>query len=393
MSMLLVFAGAGDEPRRGTIVSVERIASVTVDDVAARLREAGVPGRPMYGVTLYRVLYRTTDTDGALTVASGALAVPEGLTAPAPLLSYQHGTTIAKDRVASMRDFDLIGMGFGASGYITALPDYLGLGVSDGLHPYVHAASLSTAIVDMLRAVRQYSADEGVLLGDQLFLMGYSEGGYATMAAHRAIEAQYADEFEVTASAPMAGPYSLSDVMFGQMVDDRSYPTTVYLPLTLFAYDQVYDLFENPSEVLAPPYDTTLPALFDGALDWREINAHLPDVPRAMLSASFLENLAQDPAHPLLRALRENDVFDWKPRAPMKLFHCLEDEQVPFRNAEMAIEAFHRHGAVDVDVAALDFGGHEACAPPAIFLGKLWFDAFVDEEAVLLRQARATLEK
>lgn len=44
------------------------------------------------GMTGYRLLYVTTDADGAAVLASAALAVPEEATAPAPLITWAHGT-------------------------------------------------------------------------------------------------------------------------------------------------------------------------------------------------------------------------------------------------------------------------------------------------------------
>jgi poly(3-hydroxybutyrate) depolymerase len=367
---------------RGAVATAELMERFAKAEVEAVWREAGVPGRPEYGVALYRIVYHTVDAHGSATEASGVLAVPEGHGRRVPLLSYHHGTTVARDRVASARGFDFIGMSLAATGYAAALPDYLGLGVSEGLHPYVHAASLSTTIVDFLRAVRQFCAGASILLDDRLFLMGYSEGGYATMAAHRAIESEYADEFDVTASAPMAGPYSLSEAMFERMIDDRPYPTTVYLPFTLLAYDTVYDWFADPRDVFVAPYDTLLAGLFDGRIDWREIGAQLPDVPRRMLQPAFVEALIRDRDHPLRRLLVDNDLTEWSPRAPMNLFHCLDDEQVPHRNAELAVEAFRRLGATHVELTSLTFGGHEDCAPAALYLGKRWFDSFAAEDGV-----------
>ena len=76
---------------------------------------------------------------------------------PSPLLSYQHGTLIEKSRAPSQSGPDVIALSLSADGYLTAVPDYLGLGASPGLHPYLHAALLATSIVDFLRAARAAS--------------------------------------------------------------------------------------------------------------------------------------------------------------------------------------------------------------------------------------------
>ncbi|MEM8487293.1 MAG: lipase family protein [Bacteroidota bacterium] len=380
------------EELRGALLGAEQLGIRSRDEIAAALADEGIPGVPQYGVVLYRVLYKTVDHEGMLREASGAVAIPLTLDGPAPLLSYQHGSVSARRRVPSAQGFDLVSMGLSGSGYVTALPDYLGLGASDTFHPYVHAATLGTSVVDFLRATRLLCAQLDIPLSEQLFLVGYSEGGYATMAAHREIEAHHTDEFTVTASAPMAGPYNLSDVMVEQMLEDKPYPTPGYLPFTLVSYDRVYDLFDDLSDVLREPYANAVDSLFNGNYALREINEHLPSVPRDMLTDNFVAAL-REKTHPLQKALAENDVHNWAPVAPMRLFHCVDDDQVSFRNAEKALAAFQAHGADHVELAALEFGGHESCAPPALFLGKLWLDGFRAGQQAPMLQANIKIIK
>ena len=376
-----------DEEQRGRIVTIEKIGTRTQEEIAEYMAAEHIPGIPVHGVTLYRLTYRTLDFRGDATVASGAVAVPDDLQEPAPLLSFHHGTVVARDRVPSVEGFDLISMGLGSSGYVTVLPDYLGLGVSEGLHPYMHAESSSNAVVDMLRAAREMCLQHNIELSDQLFLMGYSEGGYVTMAVHQALEEHHTGEFTVTASAPMAGPYNLSVVMVDQILEEVTYPSPGYLPYTLLSYDMVYDVYDELGEVFNPKYIEVVESLFDGTHSLREINRRLPAVPRELLTPSFTEALQSNEQHPLRLALKENDVHNWKPVAPMRLFHCVDDDQVSFRNAEKALEAFREQGADHVELAQLTFGGHDKCAPPSLFLGKLWFDGFVHNDPNPIFQA------
>ena len=376
---------------RGVLVSYEQIGRRSQEDIAAALAAEKIPGIPKYGVILYRVTYQTVGHEGKQALASGAIAVPDGLPKPAPLLAFHHGTVVARQRVPSVHGFDLVSMGLGSSGYVTVLPDYLGLGVSEGLHPYVHAKSLSTASVDMLRAARAFCNQKDIDLSDQLFLMGYSEGGYATMAVHREIEEHYHDEFTVTASAPMAGPYNLSEVMVEQILEDAPYPSPGYLPFTLLAYDMLYDVYDQLDEVIIEEYAASIEALFDGEKSIRHINRHLPEVPRELLTPTFIKAMSTDPSHPFRQALKENDVHHWKPVAPMRLYHCVEDDQVSYRNAEKALKSFRQQGAEHVELAKLSFGDHNECAPPALFLGKLWFDGFVNNDLDRVFQANAQI--
>lgn len=360
---------------RGVIISSSLISRKSAQSIAVQMQDNGLTAAPANGVALYKIVYGTIDAHGRPTVASGALAVPENATGPLPLLSYQHGTVVHKEGVASSYGFDLSSMMFGGSGYVVAIPDYLGLGESPGLHPYVHGASLATAIIDMLRAARQFCAREKVALSGELFLMGYSEGGYATMAAHRAIEEGHANEFSITASAPMAGPYDMSGTMRELFMSNARYANPFYMPYVVLAYNEVYDLAGSLDSIFAAPYAKHLPDLFDGTEEGFDINRELPRVPKQMLHPDFLRSFQSDSLNSLRRALRENDMWNWTPRAPMRLYHCTADQQVPFGNSQVAYDSFRSRGATQVELVPLDNGDHGACGLPSIMEGKEWFDS------------------
>ena len=164
------------------------------------------------GVDLYRVLYTTPDVLGVLDTASGLLVVPDDPGFAYPLLVYQHGTINSRwDVPSQLAGGYQLATVFGGHGYATVAADYVGLGEARGLHPYVHADTEASAAIDFLFAARQFADQNDFLtLNDQLFVTGYSQGGHAAMAAHRALELDYSSDFTVTAAAPMSGPYSVS---------------------------------------------------------------------------------------------------------------------------------------------------------------------------------------
>jgi acetyl esterase/lipase len=101
----------------------------------------GLPAQ--YTVRTYRVTYNTVDTQGEPTVASGAVSVPVGANCTElPMLVYCHGTVLRQLDVPSQNNFEsLVGKAFGSTGFIAVAPDYLGLGLNPGIHPYVHGES------------------------------------------------------------------------------------------------------------------------------------------------------------------------------------------------------------------------------------------------------------
>jgi len=99
---------------------------------------------------------------------------------------------------------------------------------------------------------------------ERVFLVGYSEGGYATMAATKWIQEHYDQELTITGTAPMAGPYNLSGVMKSIITGDTHYAHLAFLAYLAFGYDVVYNLFDSISEVFRLPNSTDLPPLMDG---------------------------------------------------------------------------------------------------------------------------------
>jgi hypothetical protein len=321
------------------------------------------------------VVYDTITPDGAPTRASGALLLPRGLSRALPLLSYQHGTVVLTNKVASQKsgEYDL-GLGFASLGYVVSMPDYLGMGLGTNLHPYIHARSEATAAVDLLRASRVICTQQSLTLNGQLFLIGYSQGGQATMALHREIETHHSNEFAITASAPMAGPYDMSGTMVNLMVSDQPYITPYYLPYTLFSYNSVYRFFTSASEVLTPPYDTTLPPLFDGRHSEAELTLAMPSVPSQIFRPEYLAAFRNDPNHPLRDLLRANDLYRWTPRAPMCLYHCHGDTTVPYANSQVASNNFFANGVTIPLNDPYTAGNHATGSPFCFLAAKSWFD-------------------
>ncbi len=373
----------GTEPVMSTrVVSSRLIQRVSKAEITA----FQVPVTPQYDVDLYQIVYKTTGLDGGETTASGAVAIPVASLGNLPLVSYQHGTEVKRDEVASVGGMSvaetLVAVLFATSGYLGVMPDYLGLGVSTDLHPYTHTATLASATVDMLRASRDYAAEKNVTLSGKVFLIGYSEGGSATAATQRLIESSFSTEFNLVASAPMAGSYDMSGVMVDVMESDNPFPATYYLPYLMLAYDEIYGLFDAPSEVFVDPYADQIPGLYDGTHGAGDINNVLPRVPRALLQPAYLAAFDADANHPLRAALQDNDLYDWTPKTPTRIYHCTTDDTIPFSNSQLAFDTFVSNGSTSVELVPLAFGSHVECAAPALILGKFWFDSFLTSGSV-----------
>jgi hypothetical protein len=365
---------------RGMLISQSLSRTYSLTELKVLFLVAGFPGTAEHAVSFHRVLYETVDCRGRKTTASGAILVPVGKSKPAPVISLQHATVFLREDVPSRgggQEF-LLGAAMAACGYVIFMPDYLGLGDSPGLHPFLHAQSEATAVVDLIRAGRAGCQILGVPLSDQLFLWGYSQGGHATLAVHREIELNHHPEITVTASAPMAGPYDLSGTMAPILLSQEPYASPGYMAYLLFGLNEAHSFFCSPQELWRPPYDRTLPPLFDGAHAEMDIHSAMPAVPAHALQPAFLQAYESNPAHPLRRAIGENDVIPWPLRAPLRLFHCAGDRTVPFTNSQRILEQFHRLGSTDVRlIDPLPSADHYPGAVPCFYASKLWLDSFL----------------
>ena len=367
---------------RGDLISAEILATKSlinaqtyIDNELAQIVSDMFSIEPaQYGYWLYKITYETIDQFGDSHIATGVVSYPrvdwpEIPDQAFPMISYQHGTVVEKSSVTSVNGEWILSAILTTSGYVYAEPDYLGLGDSEGRHPYQLKEPYGTACVDLFRAIRQYSEqNDQFTLNDQLFLAGYSEGGYATMALHNIIERDYSNEFQITYSFPMAGAYSMSGIMVDVMLDMQPYGEPFYFPYVLFAYIDAYTELDSPESYLLPQYHN-LYDMFDGFHASSEINASMPNIPITIMKPDSIDSFESNQNHPLRLALKENDLWNWMPIAPIHIFHGIGDELVPVENSEMAYEQFINNGSQNIQLELIpeSFGGHQDVAPWALF--------------------------
>ncbi|SNC77296.1 Secretory lipase [Hymenobacter gelipurpurascens] len=306
-------------------------------------------------IKVYKLTYTTQNTDGQRITASGAVLVPVS-TQALPVISYQHGTIRPDDEdrapsyySANSELWSAVSV-LASTGYVVSAPDYIGYGASKALpHPYEHAASLASASADMLRATREFCKQQNVKLNEKNFLLGYSEGGYATLALHKLLEEKYATELPVAASAPGAGAYHKS--AFAKYIIGSDQPLSFLSTYVwvLDTYNRVYKLNQPTTAYYQEPYATQLQANPFGSV---------PSLPSQLFTSAFRQRVQADADAALLAALRDNDIFDWKPKAPLALFHGTADDYVPYFNSQDAYTAMRARGATQVQLRPIQGGNH-----------------------------------
>lgn len=323
-----------------------------------------------HDVRLYKVTYSTTSTDGRSIEASGALVVPVGATGSS-LVSIQHGTLFNESDAPSYFKSgteSLLGIVMGASGYITALPDYVGYGASKGEpHPYEHAAGLAVPAADFLFAVREKIKEEGWAWNNQVMLAGYSAGGYATLATQKLLEEQYPREFSIKASSCGAGAYNKSLLLdefitrptAGQVNHNRSY---IWV---LQTYNRIYGFNKPMSYFFKEPYASAIQKDGPGVSISGSFNT--------LLHPDFVQRYTSGGEPEIRAAFKENDLIDWKTGILTLLTHGDADTYVPYVNATSALAGMQKAGSSQVSLNTVKGGTHESAIQEFILRTYLLF--------------------
>jgi pimeloyl-ACP methyl ester carboxylesterase len=321
----------------------------TISTLKARvlLTFAGVDGIPVENsVDCYRMQYTIGSGSEAIQL-SGLLALPRNVV-PRRLVSFQHGTSTTRTAVPSQLDGTGLAaaIAFAGNGYALIAPDYPGLGDSPGRHPYYVAEAIGPAVVGMIEASQRVP---GVPNGP-VFLSGFSEGGWASLAALRVLESQGKP---VLGSAQVAGAYDLRRVSLPAALKGGAASHSLYLAYA--AWGQA-DYYRHPLDsVLTSQYAAIVERVFAGAKP-KEIVSSLPPDPRKMFNQNFLDAFDRNEAHWYLDSFAANSLVDMTPRAPIRLYYGSKDVDVVPEEALAAARAMRARNA---DVTAIDVGAVE----------------------------------
>ncbi|MBO0937522.1 prolyl oligopeptidase family serine peptidase [Fibrella sp. HMF5335] len=313
-----------------------------------------------YEVTVHRIVYKTTLEDGVQVTASGVVFVPKQLTPavkPYPLLSYQHGTAFSNADALSSGNLAIASFSYpllyATYGYIVACPDYIGYGEARRQlpHRYQHRQTLAQATVDMLLATKEFLAKEGIKSSTQTFLTGYSEGGYASLAAQKLIEEKYADKISLAGSSCGAGPYAMS--AFFDYVTHK--PTIggvanhIYAWQTL-SYNSTYNVNKPISYYFKSPYAEQIGLSLDNA---RKITVSFDKICTDAFRAEV-----QDGTSAFGKALADNDLVDWSTQVPTRLIHSQQDEIIPYLATQQVYAGLTKRGSKKLNLVSFKTGYH-----------------------------------
>jgi hypothetical protein len=349
---------------------------------------------------LYRITYPSCipEQHGRSTVASGLLAVPlfdagarpksrrppihDGSASLAghtngvhgargayggalPVVSFQHNAVFAETATPSEPDASpetrLALAAFASQGYVVIAADYFGKGASLEIDSFLVKASTQQALLDLYRAAVTVCPELGITPGD-LFLSGWSFGGWATLAFLEKLDAV---GVPVTAAAAAGAPADLFVLLNHWLHRPAPCPLTgepdanagaepvantdagsavqaaAELPglllLQLGAYTEYYGLSDLLPAAVQPEYLRLARALYRGQLAWVEVAPQLPAHLNDLLQPQFVAAAVRgsacvtgsggdgDSAVPAVvsafwRLVQENHAYRWRSMTPLRLY-------------------------------------------------------------------------
>ena len=388
------------------LLSAEIIEEISSETMTGMLNALGTPhGDFVFGYKAIRIKYKTTDEKDQSVNTSGLLVLP--VTTPEFLAGYkainnidyslslisdQHGTIFTKNEAPSsieikngQPDSELATLFSSIYGFATLMPDYIGYGSEDEhYHPFILEKSSANSTVDLIKATISYLNENSLPFNGQIFLSGYSEGGYTTMAAAKEIELNQKN-LKLKAVAPMAGPYDLETIGMGALSSETmSFPP--FLAYIAYSYAKTYDDIDI-NQLIQPTYTPLLDTLFDRNHTTMEIYGALPNSvvgtgqeTEKLFLETFMDDFLGNSQNSVRTRFVENSPLDWKPITKMRLYHCDNDEIIPYIMSENAYARFTENGSTSVELMPThDFNAtqsvHSECAPTIYPQVAAWFDS------------------
>ncbi len=324
-------------------------------------------------VEIIRITYTTSAPTGEEVIASGAVLIPVG-EVPSTVISLQHSTFFADEEAPSENGLFSVNTRkaiFASAGHCVLLPDYIGYGTTkDLVHPYFQKTSLAQSSRDFLFEASSYLEDEGLVQPDPtIYLAGYSEGAYASLALAN-LMATNEEDVKVEMVSLGSGGFDIKNTV-DHFISINDEPVGC-LPCNAFfirAYQHYY-LPETPMTFFfREPYAELISGgVLDGNENAGTIASLFPQTGAELFENDFIEAYQHDEIPALTQALAANSI-DQVPDVKLILTHGDQDRVAPLFNSEQ-IAIFAESNKHPVTFHILE--------------GKNHFNAFIDWALITL---------
>ncbi|MEI8277320.1 MAG: prolyl oligopeptidase family serine peptidase [Hyphomicrobiales bacterium] len=328
-------------------------------------------------VKLYRVTYSSVvpERGNKPIVATGLVAVPDIAGTSFPMVSYQHGTVYGKQEVPSFPDkspeTQLMLAQFAGQGYIVIGADYFGMGLSKEPEGYMVKASHQQATYDMLLASRAVLADLK-LSNTKLFIGGWSQGGFITMAFLEKLEAAGVKiDAAATASAPVDVQVVLNGFLSFPRKNDAAWVNSLFI-LSSFAFENYYGVPGLSRSLFNDEYyDLARRAYLREPFNVADVPTDLHKLIKPdYFNAQFFAESAYG------KLVAQTQAYRWVIKSPVRNYYGEADEAIAVGVGQLAMTYQRAMGNGNPVIEAVSTGQtlHRGTYATAVPQWKKWFD-------------------
>ena len=208
---------------------------------------------------------------------------------------------------------------------------------------------------------------------DDIYLMGFSQGGATTMAVQMLIE-EYGLAPSIRQVFAGGGPYDIRET-YNNFITTNTVNIPPAVPYVIQGMVMGNDLDIDISRL---PH----PWIYNRMDEWINSKKYSTDQLRIMMgttrTSDILTEEGMDPTSDavaeLYKAMSENSIlsYSWVPKAPVYLFHSMNDDVVPFVNASKAKSKWKD---ANIQYNFGYYGSHKMATLRFIYTVKNWLKA------------------
>ncbi|NNK88329.1 MAG: hypothetical protein HKO90_08600, partial [Flavobacteriaceae bacterium] len=178
-----------------------------------------------------------------------------------------------------------------------------------------------------------YLDNYGIPYKNELFILGYSQGGHAAVSLLKKIENKTfsLQNLKLKSAVAIAAPYKLKEnVDF--ILEKVSFPSTAYVSYLFISLNQrqwnrqMNEFFKDSSLYYINEH-------LNGNVSLNKMAIKQSDYIDELVQDKILTDYLGDKEIPLKNSLRANSDFNFTPRTPLLIIHSKSDEVVPYQTS------------------------------------------------------------
>lgn len=336
---------------------------------------------------VYKLKYKTAFGGDSITV-SGIVSVPipEKKKDAFPVVSYQHQLVVKKSEAPSENIENEIMPYLASTGMVIIMPDYIGYGASKSeFHPYLIKKYTNNAVIDFIRAATEFlKTEKPCNINDYTFMLGYGQGGGATLGALSAIENDPKNsDIKITATSCANGLYNFNEFR-KWLVKQVRFDTPHIMAFMLESFKEYSNVDVDYDMVFSPEFAPNIPGVIDGVSDVASIvktigTTHVGEMLNDNYEKDSLFN-SMDEYATLRAAYNENSIEAWPVKSVVALYYGTIGKVFPSDLSMMLYQEFQKENVgASVKVKPLNGKDHETAFAPSIVESIKWFKSLSAE--------------